>query len=291
MGQGYRAGQAISSVPFGFDRNGRRLRPWRRRKAARLRDAWLYPVVDGPGVALLVFLPPFLAIMAIPALDLVVHFRPGNALNPVYLLIIPFTLPLVASFSMTVGYILLFLGRVLSASAIGEEDHPRWPKWDRLEIVEELGRWIWAAGMGLAIGGGPAVVYWLHCGDLDLLDAFLFFDLVLVGVAYAQMALVAALLHESLLAANPLTVIRSIARIGWDYVAPCLATAGALALGLGAWYVVLFRSPNLGVGIVGLWACWVLSLYLGMVVFRSLGATYARHEDRLDWFGSEARRG
>ncbi len=291
MGQGYRAGQTISSVPFGFDRNGRPLRIRRRRKAVRLRDCLAYPLVDGPGVALLVFLPPFLAIMALPALDLVVHFQPGNALSPVHLLIIPFTLPLVASFSLTVGYVLLFLGRVLADSAIDVEDHPRWPKWDRIEIVEELGRWIWAGLMGLAIGGFPAIAYWLYCGDLDALDWFLFLDLTVLGVSYAQMALVAALLHQTMLAANPVTVIRSIARIGWDYLGPCLVTALALLVDVAAWQAVLLRSPSVELGVLGLWGCWILSLYLGMVVFRALGVTYARHADALGWFRTGSRTG
>src|SRR5947209_6885818 len=109
MSQGIRAGRTVSSIPFGYDRNGRPLRVWRRRKDVTLRSCFAYPVVDGPGVALLVVLPPFLAVMALPVLDMMVHIKPGNALNPVTLLILPFTLPLVASVSLTIGYILLFL--------------------------------------------------------------------------------------------------------------------------------------------------------------------------------------
>jgi len=289
MGNLYRAGQTISSIPFGYDRQGRRIRIWRKRKSARLRDCLAYPLLDGPGVAMLVFLPPFLTIMAMPALDLMVHFKPGNALNPVFLLIIPFTLPLAASFTLTLGYILLFLGRVLSSSALGDEDHPRWPKWDRMEILEELARWTWAALMGLSIGGLPAVVYWIYCGEIDLIDGFFFLDLAMIGTAYAQLALVAALMHESMLAANPATVLRSIGRIGWDYFRPCLLTTLALAFDVAAWYVVLLRSPSVELGVLGLWACWILTLYLGMVVFRILGLVYNQHADDLEWFRTGGR--
>ena len=284
MGSGPEAGRTVSAIPYGVVRDGRRIRSRRRRKDVRLRDCLAYPLLDGPGVALLVFWPPLLAIMALPVIDLVVQFKPSNVLNPVALLIIPFTLPLVASFSLTVGYLLLFLGRVLVASAMGEDDHPRWPVWDRMEIVEELGRWIWAGVMGLAVGGFPALAYWVRCGDVDALDAFLFLDLAVLGIAYAQMALVAALLHETMLAANPVTVIRSIARIGWDYLAPCLLTALGLGLNLAAWRAVLLHSPSVGLGVLGLWACWVLTLYQAMVWFRILGTTYGKHEDNLGWF-------
>ena len=284
MAQGIQAGRTVSSIPFGFDRNGRPLRVWRRRRNITLRESFLYPVVDGPGIALLVFLPPFLAIMALPVFDMLVHIKPGNVLDPINLLIIPFTLPLIASFAFTLGYVLIFFGRVLSASALGQDDHPRFPKWDRMEIIEELSRWIWAGLMGLAIGGLPALVYWINCGDVDWLDLFLFADLAIVGISYAQMALMASLLHESLLAANPVTVIRSIARIGWDYVGPCLMTGVALIVDLTAWTFVLLHSPSLEFGVFGLWACWVFTLYASIAVFRMLGTVYYKHERRLGWF-------
>lgn len=284
MDQGIRAGQTVSSIPFGFDRNGRPLRIWRRRRNLSLTESFSYPIVDGPGIALLVFLPPFLAIMALPVFDMMVQFKPGNALNPIALLILPFTLPLVASFALTIGYTLIFFGRILTTTASGESDHPRFPNWDRMEILEELARWIWASLTGLAIGGIPAMIYWINCGELDWLDAFLFTDLAILGASFAQMALVAALLHESLLAANPVTVTRSIARIGWDYVGPCLVTGLAFVADVVAWTLVLLHSPSLFIGVLGLWACWVLTLYLAMVVFRSLGTVYYKHADRLGWF-------
>ncbi|WP_435006394.1 hypothetical protein P12x_003967 [Tundrisphaera lichenicola] len=244
----------------------------------------MYPLVDGPGVALLVFLPPFLAIMALPVLDMMVHFRPGNALNPVALLILPFTLPLVVSVSLTIGYILIFLGRVIASSATGEDDHPRFPTWNRMEILDEMGRWIWAGLMGLAVGGLPAVVYWVNCGKIDWMDWFLFTDLAIIGAAYAQLGLMAALLHETLLAANPITIFRSITRLGWNYLGPCLVTGLCLVICLAAWTYVLQHSASVGLGMLGLWACWVFTLYVALVICRVLGTTYYKNADALGWF-------
>ncbi len=284
MGQGIRAGQTISSIPFGFDRNGRPLRIWRKRRNLSLREGFVYPLVDGPGIALLVFLPPFLAIMAFPVFDLMVHIKPGNALNPVALLIIPFTLPLVVSFALTLGYILIFFGRILSTTASGEDIHPKFPTWDRVEILEELARWFWAGMTGLAVGGLPAVVYWINCGEVDWIDRFLFVDLAIVGIAYAQLALVASLLHETLAAANPVMVLRSIYRLGWDYLGPCVISGVIFMTAVSAWSMVLQHSPSLLLGLIGLWACWVGTLYAAMVVFRTLGTLYYKHSDRLGWF-------
>lgn len=284
MGQGIRAGRTVSSIPFGFDREGRPLRVWRRRRDLSLGESLRYPVVDGPGIALMVFLPPFLTIIALPAFDFLVHISPENALNPVHLLIIPFSIPLIVSFTLTIGYVLLFLGRVLGSSATGEEDHPRFPVWDRLEILEEMGRWFWASLMGLAIGGIPALAYWKVVGADDGLDLSVLIVLCGVGLSYAQMTLMTALLHDSLAAANPVTVIRSIARIGRGYVAPCLVTTSTIVLGFAAWRMVLLHSPSMRLGLLGLWACWVFTLYAAMMIIRVLGTLYYKNETRLGWF-------
>ena len=289
MAHAIRQGHTISSVPHGYDRNGRRLRTVRRIKDDRLRHCFVYPLIDGAGVALLFFFPPFLAIMALPVIDLVVQFRPSNALNPVNLLILPFTLPLIICFSFLVGYILLFVGRMLTASSLGDELHPRLPTWNRLEILEELARWVWATVMGAVIGGFPAAYFWVHCGDLDFLDWFILLDLVILGVSYAQMALMAALFHETLLAANPITVVSSITRIGWTYLIPCVVTTTLLLVAFSSWYLVLYHSPGVGWGVVGLWACWVMTLYLVMVLARMLGFLYARHAKVLHWFPTGER--
>src|SRR5262249_53013012 len=144
------------------------------------------------------------------------------------LLVVPVLVPMVFSFVMTFGYALLFLGHMLVASALGENDHPRWPEWHPSDIAEGAGRWFWAGLFGAVLGGIPLVIYWMHCGDIDWLDWVVFLDLIVLAVAYAQMGLAAALLHDSILAANPVTVIQAIFRIGWAYLRPCLVAAVAL---------------------------------------------------------------
>jgi hypothetical protein len=292
MSQGSLSGRrSISSIPVGFDREGRPIRVRRRKRDYDLIDTLLYPVVDGPGVALLVFTPPLLAVMTLPVIDIFAEFSNRNALNPLVLLLLPIAIPLITAFALAMGYILLYYGRVLAASAFGEDDHPRWPSWDTHEIAEGLGRWIWAALMGIALGGFPACAYWIHCGDVDVIDGFIFGDLAAIGLAYALMALAAALLHENIVSANPLAVVAAIGRVGWDYVAPCLLAALGICSTALAWRYVLFHAPNIGVGVLGLWACWVWGLYQGMVIARALGLLYHKHTNTLGWFERTPRWG
>ncbi len=284
MGQGTGSGPAISSVPVGFDRDGNPIRVRRRKRDYDLVDTLIYPISDGPGVALLMFMPPLLAVMTLPVIDIFTEISSKNALNSIHLLLLPLALPLIVSFSLVMGYLGLFFGRVLAASAFGEDNHPRWPDWDTHEVSEGLGRWIWAALMGFVVGGFPAVAFWINCGEIDVIDTFIFGDLAGLGIAYALMALAAALLHENLLSANPVAVVLAIKRVGWDYVSPCVLTGLGIASAVLAWRFVLFHAPNIMVGVLGLWGCWVWGLYQAMVIFRTLGLTYHKHTETLGWF-------
>ena len=291
MAEGGGRGITISSIPVGFDREGRPIRFRRRRREYDPIDAILYPIADGPGVALLIFLPPLLAVMTLPVIDVFTEITVRNALSLIHAVLLPIATPLLASFAMLSGYVALFLGRVLAASAFGEDPHPRWPAWDRVEILEGLGRWIWASLMGVAVGGFPAVAYWIRCGEVDAIDLFLFGDLAAIGLAYALMALAIALLHENLISANPAAVVSAIARVGWDYVGPCILATLGFGSAFFAWRFVIFRSPGVIAGMLGLWLSWVWTLYQAMVVFRVLGLVYHKHDEALGWFRRAPRWG
>jgi hypothetical protein len=236
-------------------------------------------------VGLLVFFPPCLWLLSLPVFDVVALIDPFNKGNwALGLLVLPIFLPLLFSFAMTLGYVLLCLGQMLVASALGEDDHPRWPQWQPPEIAEGLMRWLWAGLSGLVVGGVPLVVYWVNCGPIDWFDRIVFAELVIVCAGYAQMALAAALLHETLIAANPYTVFQAIVRVGWDYVQPCLVAGALMMLAAAALWSILFSVTSFRVAAVALWGFWVFCLYAAMVALRMLGLTYFKHAHDLRWF-------
>jgi hypothetical protein len=247
-------------------------------------------VTDGPGLGLLVLFPPALWVLSLPIFDFIAVIEPVTKSDwALGLLVLPVFVPLLFSFAMTLGYMLLFLGHVLVSSSLGENDHPRWPEWEPEAISEGLGRWIWAGIFGLALGGLPIVVYWMHCGQIDWLDWIVFIELLLIAAGVSQMALAAALMHESILAANPFVVGVAIVRIGWDYLKPCIVGGVALTVvGLGVWGL-LFRLPRMWMEAVALWGFWVIVLYLAMVVMRMMGLTYHAHALELYWFRRRPR--
>ena len=71
----------ISSIPVGYDAEGRPIRFRRRKRDYSAVDTVLYPLADGSGVALLLFLPPFLAVMTLPVVDLVKVVSDKNTLR------------------------------------------------------------------------------------------------------------------------------------------------------------------------------------------------------------------
>src|SRR5579883_239656 len=264
---------------------------WRHpRVSPSLGECLLYPLIDGPGLGLLVFLPPMMWVLSLPVFDVIAVLQPMTKGDwALGLLIVPVMTPMLFSFAMTFGYALLFLGHMLVASASGENDHPRWPEWHPSDIAEGIGRWFWAAVFGAVLGGVPLLMYWMHCGDIDWVDWVVFIDLIMLAVGYAQMALAAALLHENIMAANPVTVFLAIFRTGWDYLRPCLVATIALILaGLACWSL-LFHMPTMWIEGLAIWGFWVFLFYEAMVVVRMMGLTYHAHALDLHWFRRRPR--
>lgn len=264
-------------------------RPARRRRLESFGDSLIYPFRDGPGWALLIVMPLFLWLMSVPIFDIIAAVAPKGEFTSLALLVVPIAVPLMASFGMVLGYVLLFLGHVLVASSLGEVDHPTWPAWESSQILEGLGRLFWAALVGFGLGGVPAVLYWVNCGDIDTLDEVVLSELLAVGLGYAQMALAVSLLHDRLLEANPITAFRAMARMGWGYLYPCLVSTVSVLFSGVVLDLVLFHARSLLGAAVGLWAYWVFTLYLAMVCARILGQSYYRHAEELGWCAGRPR--
>jgi len=264
---------------------------WRHpRVAPSLGECLAYPLKDGPGLGLLIFFPPALWILSLPIFDVIAVLQPLTKSDwALGLLVVPVMIPMIFSFAMTFGFALLFLGHVLVSSSLGENDHPRWPEWHPSDIAEGIWRWFWACVLGGVLGGVPIAIYWLRSDRIDAWGWMLMLGLAIVGAGYALMALAAALLHDSIIAANPYTVIMAILRIGSGYVRPCVVAGCALILaGLGVWGL-LYRMPTMWLEALALWGFWVFFFYEAMVVFRMMGLTYHAHALDLHWFRRRPR--
>jgi hypothetical protein len=251
------------------------------RRESRIRESFLYPLWGAPGISILVFLPPLLWITSIPFSTVVIAFSGRDTFLRIgaLFILIAFTVFL----GLPLGYVMLFLGKVTASSAMGEIHHPHLPDWELSDILFGLGRWIWAVLVGAVVGGLPAMAYWVYCGDIDVFDAMILAELLAVGAVYALMGLLASILYEDILAANPFTVIRAIVRVGWAYAWPCLL-AGFAAMTTVTLAVASFKVETPTLAAFLFWFFWVLALYLSMVVLRVLGLFYHAHARELGWF-------
>jgi hypothetical protein len=255
-----------------------------------IQESLLYPFWGAQGVVFLVVFPPILWVVSIVNITVVLALLGAGGSQTVswarLLLGLPFyTLP-----AAVLGYVLLYLGRVLASTAAGDIHPPRWPEFEFSSILFGLGRWLWAGFVGGVVGGIPAMFYWIRCGDIDLFDSIILTELLAVGSIYALMALLAAILHEDLLAANPFTVLGAIRRVGWSYAQPCLLCGFAI-LPAATILVASFKVENPAASAFLFWVFWVLALYEAMVVFRVLGLFYHRHAQVLGWFRGRTRWG
>jgi len=192
-------------------------------------------------------------------------------------------IPFAIGGTFVAGYLLVFLGHVLTSSAFGERLPPRTPTFSDESIFRVLGRWFWAVLAGFAIGFVPAVAYWINCGDIGLVDALMLIDLAVLGMAYAQMAVLAALLHDDPIAANPITVIAAIRRVGWDYVGISLL-GGGFALAMTGLFLLFMEANQSSFILVLIWLFWLIFVYGAMFVFRCQGLFCYRHKVVLSWF-------
>lgn len=285
------AATALRVIPRAEQEESWSIVKWRHpRVSPGLGECLLYPLSDGPGLGLLVLLPPIMWVLSLPVYDVISFLSPMTRGDwALGLLIVPIMMPMLFSFAMTFGYALLFLGHILVASSLGENDHPRWPEWHPSDIAEGIGRWFWAGLFGVVLGGVPLALYWAYRGDMGLLDWVVLIGLITLAAGYAQMALAASLLHDNIIAANPVTVFVAIARIGWDYLRPCLISALVLVMAGMAVWAMLYKMPTMWVEGVAIWAFWVFAFYAAMVVVRMVGLTYHAHAMDLHWFRRRPR--
>jgi hypothetical protein len=248
----------------------------------RFRDCLIYPFQDTEGIALLLFLPPVLWLTSLGSFGLIPgYIMQDNEVTTMGALTLFF--PMLCGFAMTLGYALSFLGRVLVSTAQGEDRHPRWPPWEFLGVLGTLGRWIWAGGLGIVLAGLPALAFGRSREHLGAWDWAIIAAIMAPGVAYSLMSLLAVLLHEDFRAANPITILAALARVGPASLKVVLLTAMAALPTLFA-IPLLFRLPGFLLPLACLWAFWLFAMYEAMVVLRVLGLFYRRHADALGWF-------
>jgi len=199
---------------------------------------------------------------------------------------VPLVAPLVLIF--TGVYLCAYVLKVITASAGGVDDPPEWPAfanaWDDivLPIIRTLATTLicFLPGVACVVAhyvtglpfpfqapGWKTNAIWFACWGF--------------GLFYLPMSLLAVALFDSLVAMNPLVILRAIFRTFGGHLVACIM----LALTVGVWFIFdryvnpRIRIPHLASGLYGL-----ALLYVLLVELRIIGLIYCANERRLGWF-------
>lgn len=221
-------------------------------------------------------------------------WRDANALGTPsmgMLVILITVLPVVIALALAFIYWLQYLGRVLVASASGDTSPPRTPDRNFDGLLSGLGPWFLWLLLGGVIGLGPLAAYRLLAGD-DSWDLRIGLALVVLGLPYAQMALMLTFLHDDDFAATPGRVLGAIFQLNVAYLSTCLINAAAIVVVAAGFAGALALRPHLfGLYVLaGLASCFLL-VWVSIVVMRILGNLYYRHRKDLRWHRKRPRWG
>jgi hypothetical protein len=251
-----------------------------------LRDALVYPFWDIAGLSWIMFMPiglglPFLAVFFLIPIVL----RGGDMA-----ILGPFAFPMVIAFAFGLGYLGLIFSEVLIASTAGEVHHPKWPEIEFGALMGSLFRWSCGLVLGLSLGAIPAIQFWQSIEVHDLSDRVIAAGLVASGLLYGLMSLASIILHNELLALNPLIVIKAIFRAGFPY---CQTVVLAIVVVMVAVVGIemVDRASGSFLILPATWLAWAWIVYGGMVVCRSLGMTCHARSQKIGWFPHRPRWG
>jgi hypothetical protein len=203
------------------------------------------------------------------------------ALGTVFFLILALALRLAFIFRLpiqvfTLGYLFAYMQRIISSSALGEDEVPDFP--DVTEIWSDIILpFLLFTGTSL-VSFAPVLAVAVLLHEHDLFWPILIAVLAACGF-YFPMALLAVGVTDRFLALSPHIVVPSILRVLAPYLVACLVLATLAGLRFGmAWgldFVPIPIVPSIIDGFV--------SLYFLIVEMRILGLLFRSYRHRLGW--------
>ena len=174
-----------------------------------------------------------------------------------------------------VGYLFAYIQRIIVSSAQGEEGLPDWPDfsnvWD--DIISPF---LQLTATWLACLAPAILVYQFAPEPLKIFGV----PLIVLGLVYFPMALLAVAMYDTVAALNPLLVIPSMFRVPLAYFVTLLVLAGIIGFSFGMGHVLELLVP---VPIVPTIIMEFFSLYFLTVEMRILGLLYNSEQHRLHW--------
>jgi hypothetical protein len=207
-------------------------------------------------------------------------------------LVVLSALPVLFLLPFVVLYWLQYLGRVLVSSAMGETAPPRSPDRNFEGFFRGLSPWLISLVLGVPPSLAPIVSYLYKLPSKADFSGWIALGCGLLGLPYLAMALMLSFIHDNVLAAMPWNVIIAILRVFFSFMRRCLAVAGVLLVGIGAFALALVLRAHafwvyLPVALLNV----MLMLALWVVMMRMLGTFYYQQRKTLRWHRASPRWG
>jgi hypothetical protein len=182
---------------------------------------------------------------------------------------------------VSAGYFFHFLSEVVRVAAGGDVELPETSSGE--DVLQDAVTWCGAIVLGLSPWWGFHLLRWWFAWDTPAEVGEI---LLLVGAFYSPMALLAATLFNSVLAANPLYVFGAIFKLPRQYLTCCLLSASVLVVYflLGAVIMSMLGPDSLLMILFVHTISALLLLYVSIVVMHQLGTVYYKNRAKIGWF-------
>jgi hypothetical protein len=187
-------------------------------------------------------------------------------------------------FPLILIYMLQYLGRVLVSSAMGDTVPPRTPDRNFDGFLTGLYPWLIWLALGAFVGLFPLLFAVLFVDQAILGNPVSTVGLVLLGLPYAEVALMMSFLHERPLAVTPWRVVGALLRHGGSFLPTVLKVTASLGLATVIFALVLtLRASHFWLYILAGLGCWTMALWIAIVAMRIMGVHYFYHKESLAW--------
>ena len=173
------------------------------------------------------------------------------------------------------GYFSAYMIKIINSSAFGHTKLPDWP--DFMDFFESILRPFFLVFVTSVVSFLPAVLYMFFMIPRGA-PPNVFYALIIFGLLYQPMGLLAVAIYNTITALNPLLVLPSILRILAEYIVTCVVLILLIyARQIASIFIVAF-VPFVSMPIIS-----ILTLYFLAVQMRILGMIYYTSRERLGW--------
>jgi len=173
---------------------------------------------------------------------------------------------------LIVSYACDVLQCALDSALAGEGDPVGWRGRCRVRAMRTCATWLVCFLAGPVVPAASSLLYWVYCGDLDLLDGLILAELGVVAIGYWLLVLLAVSQRGRLMDASPLRVAALVQRVGHRLVAGALVASAVLLA--HAWLALVAAAGlhrDMAAGWLLLFACWLSGMISAAFLFRMLG--------------------